>query len=128
LGRILAELLNNACKYTANDGQIYLKVECKMGDRDQGGQRKNSRQASAQDSEIQFTLSNQSCISIEELPRIFEKFYRVPNADPWKQGGTGLGLALVQKLVEQLQGKIEVESSNGWTNFTVTFPTKPDGN
>jgi signal transduction histidine kinase len=62
------------------------------------------------------------------LPRIFEKFYRVPNADPWKQGGTGLGLALVQKLVEQLQGKIEVESSNGWTNFTVTFPIKPDGN
>lgn len=128
LGRILAELLNNACKYTANDGEIYLKVECKKGDWEQGGQRKNSRQASAQASEIQFTLSNQSSISIEELPRIFEKFYRVPNADPWKQGGTGLGLALVQKLVEQLQGKIEVESSNGWTNFTVTFPTKPDGN
>lgn len=128
LGRILAELLNNACKYTANDGEIYLKVECKKGDWEQGGQRKNSRQASALASEIQFTLSNQSSISIEELPRIFEKFYRVPNADPWKQGGTGLGLALVQKLVEQLQGKIEVESSNGWTNFTVTFPTKPDGN
>ena len=128
LGRILAELLNNACKYTANDGEIYLKVECKKGDWEQGRQRKNSRQASAMASEIQFTLSNQSSISIEELPRIFEKFYRVPNADPWKQGGTGLGLALVQKLVEQLQGKIEVESSNGWTNFTVTFPTKPDGN
>ncbi|MBD0313900.1 MAG: GAF domain-containing sensor histidine kinase, partial [Microcoleus sp. T3-bin5] len=128
LGRILAELLNNACKYTANDGEIYLKVECKKGDGEQGGQRKNSRQASAMASEIQFKLSNQSSISIEELPRIFEKFYRVPNADPWKQGGTGLGLALVQKLVEQLQGKIEVESSNGWTNFTVTFPTKPDGN
>ena len=128
LGRILAELLNNACKYTANDGEIYLKVECKKGDWEQGGQRKNSRQASAMASEIQFTLSNQSSISLEELPRIFEKFYRVPNADPWKQGGTGLGLALVQKLVEQLQGKIEVESSNGWTNFTVTFPTKPDGN
>ncbi|MBW3585620.1 MAG: CBS domain-containing protein, partial [Cyanobacteria bacterium 0813] len=128
LGRIIAELLNNACKYTANDGEIFLKVECKKGDCEQGGQRKNSRQANALASEIQFTLSNQSSISIEELPRIFEKFYRVPNADPWKQGGTGLGLALVQKLVEQLQGKIEVESSNGWTNFTVTFPTKPDGN
>ncbi|MBD1886631.1 CBS domain-containing protein [Microcoleus vaginatus] len=128
LGRILAELLNNACKYTANDGEIFLKVECKNGDGEQGGQRTNSRQASAVASEIQFTLSNQSSISIEELPRIFEKFYRVPNADPWKQGGTGLGLALVQKLVEQLQGKIEVESRNGWTNFIVTFPTNPDGN
>ncbi|MEG3833045.1 MULTISPECIES: CBS domain-containing protein [unclassified Microcoleus] len=128
LGRILAELLNNACKYTANGGEIFLKVECKNGEGEQGEQRTNSRQASAVASEIQFTLSNQSSISIEELPRIFEKFYRVPNADPWKQGGTGLGLALVQKLVEQLQGKIEVESSNGWTNFIVTFPTNPDGN
>ncbi|MEG5048390.1 CBS domain-containing protein [Microcoleus sp. B4-C1] len=125
LGRILAELLNNACKYTANGGEIFLKVECKNGEGEQGEQRTNSRQASAVASEIQFTLSNQSSISIEELPRIFEKFYRVPNADPWKQGGTGLGLALVQKLVEQLQGKIEVESSNGWTNFIVTFPTNP---
>ena len=128
LARILAELLNNACKYTANDGEISLKVECKKKDREDGGQRKNRRQASALATEIQFKVSNQSSISIEELPRIFEKFYRVPNADPWKQGGTGLGLALVQKLVEQLQGKIEVESRDGWTNFTVTFPTKPDRN
>jgi len=128
LARILAELLNNACKYTANNGEIYLKVECKKGDRDDGGKAKNSRQATALAAKIEFKLSNQSSISIEELPRIFEKFYRVPNADPWKQGGTGLGLALVQKLVEQLQGKIEVESRDGWTNFTVTFPTKPDRN
>ncbi|MCC3407322.1 MAG: CBS domain-containing protein [Microcoleus sp. PH2017_10_PVI_O_A] len=128
LGRILAELLNNACKYTANDGEISLKVECIKGDGEKEGSGKNSAQASVRASEIQFTFSNQSSIAIEELPRIFDKFYRVPNADPWKQGGTGLGLALVQKLVEQLQGKIEVESSKGWTNFTVTFPTKPDTN
>ncbi len=53
------------------------------------------------------------------MPHIFEKFYRVPNADPWKQGGTGLGLALVQKLVEQLGGEIQVASGDGWTTFTV---------
>jgi signal transduction histidine kinase/CBS domain-containing protein len=118
LARILAELLNNACKYTAHDGEIFLKVECKNA---------QGKPESASDAEIKFILSNESEISIEELPRIFEKFYRVPNADPWKQGGTGLGLALAQKLAEQLQGKIEVESYNGWTTFTVTFPTKPDG-
>ncbi|MGB3264969.1 MAG: CBS domain-containing protein [Microcoleus sp.] len=128
LGRILAEILNNACKYTANDGEISLRVECKNGHWEGGGSGKNPIQATDLNSSIQFTLSNQSSISIEELPRIFDKFYRVPNADPWKQGGTGLGLALVQKLVEQLQGKIEVESSNGWTNFTVTFPTNLDEN
>ena len=117
LGRILAELLNNACKYTAHDGEIFLKVECKNA---------QGKQESDSDAEIKFTLSNESEIPIEELPRIFEKFYRVPNADPWQQGGTGLGLALAQKLAEQLKGKIEVESDNGWTTFTVTCSTKPD--
>ena len=36
-------------------------------------------------------------IPVDEQERIFDKFYRVPSADPWKQGGTGLGLALVKK-------------------------------
>ncbi|NJL21815.1 MAG: ATP-binding protein [Leptolyngbyaceae cyanobacterium SM1_3_5] len=44
--------------------------------------------------------------------------------DPWKQGGTGLGLALVQKFVERLQGEIEVESDRGWTIFTVRLLTQ----
>ncbi|MFB8796996.1 MAG: sensor histidine kinase [Microcoleus sp.] len=113
LGRILAELLNNACKYTPLDGEIFLDVQCPGG---------NGRKGSASPTEIKFTFSNESEIPQEQLPRIFEKFYRVPNADPWKQGGTGLGLALAQKLVEQLEGKIEVESGNGKTTFTVTFP------
>ncbi|MBE9183237.1 CBS domain-containing protein [Microcoleus sp. LEGE 07076] len=128
LGRILAEILNNACKYTASNGEISLRIECNNQHLEDGGSGENPIQATDFTSSIQFILSNQSSISIEELPRIFDKFYRVPNADPWKQGGTGLGLALVQKLVEQLQGKIEVESSNGWTNFTVTFPTNLDEN
>ncbi|MGB7708230.1 MAG: CBS domain-containing protein [Microcoleus sp.] len=117
LGRILAELLNNACKYTPLDGEIFLDVQCPGGD---------GRKGSASPTEIKFTFSNESEIPQEQLPRIFEKFYRVPNADPWKQGGTGLGLALAQKLVEQLEGKIEVESGNGKTTFTVTFPIQQD--
>ncbi|MEZ2319174.1 MAG: CBS domain-containing protein [Microcoleus sp.] len=120
LGRILAELLNNACKYTANEGEIALRVKSK------GIKKKPGKPASVLKPEIEFTVRNESEIPKEELPRIFEKFYRVPNADPWKQGGTGLGLALAQKLVEQLEGKIEVESGNGNTTFTVTFPANPD--
>ena len=42
LGRILAELLNNACKYTANDGEISLKVECKNGDWEDEGEEKSA--------------------------------------------------------------------------------------
>ncbi len=110
LERILAELLNNACKYTPADGEIVLSV------------RHNSSSAAIARSSASatiFTISNSVEIPAAELPRIFEKFYRVPKADRWKQGGTGLGLALIQKLVEHLQGTIQVESSEGWTTFTV---------
>lgn len=43
-----------------------------------------------------------------QLCRVFEKFYRVPSRNLSKQSGTGLGLALVKKLVEQLSGEIGV--------------------
>ena len=108
LERILAELLNNACKYTPNGGEIILHV-CK----------KSTEAATI------FTISNPAEIPADQLPRLFEKFYRVPKGDRWHQGGTGLGLALVQKLVEQLQGTIEVESSDGWTTFTVVLFNQP---
>ncbi|MBD2156591.1 ATP-binding protein, partial [Leptolyngbya sp. FACHB-16] len=60
---------------------------------------------------------NESSIPSGELERIFQKFYRIPHADPWKQGGTGLGLALVKKLVERLGGTIEVVSCRQWATF-----------
>jgi signal transduction histidine kinase len=63
---------------------------------------------------------------MKELPRIFEKFYRIPNHDPWKQGGTGLGLALVKKMVEQLGGTISVLSHSGATTFAVELPQAPN--
>jgi signal transduction histidine kinase len=108
LERILVELLNNACKYTPPDEQIVLSVDA-VGTR------------------IEFSVKNSGVeISEEARSRIFERFYRVPNADPWKQGGSGLGLALVKKLVESLQGTIEVTSANRWTIFTVKFPVRPE--
>ncbi|MGC9502863.1 GAF domain-containing protein [Baaleninema sp.] len=112
LERILVELLNNACKYTPNQGEIHLKVrESEKTDPDRGQTIPT----------LEFAVSNQADIPPEELPKIFDKFYRIPNADPWKQGGTGLGLALVEKLVTQLEGEIHVESQNGWTTFSLVF-------
>ncbi len=108
LERVLSELLNNACKYTPTQGEIALRVN----------------QNGAGEAKIIFAVANQAEIPAAELPRIFTKFYRIPDADPWKQGGTGLGLALVQKLVEQLQGQISVESQAGWTTFTVEVPQR----
>lgn len=106
LARVLVELLNNACKYTPAGGQIILCVS-----------------HHPEPPIISFTIRNQAEIPEAALSRIFEKFYRVPNGDPWKQGGTGLGLALVQKLVEHLRGTIQLESTDGWTSFTVELPS-----
>ncbi len=100
--RALSELLNNACKYTPAKGRIELDI-C------------STQQGS------KFVVRNEAFIPAKELERIFQKFYRVPHADPWKQGGTGLGLALVKKLVERLGGTIGVESCKNWTTFTVTL-------
>ena len=107
LRRVLAELLNNACKYTPPHGRISLEID-------------HSPQLG-----VTFSVHNEIQIPTEELPKLFDKFYRCPNADPWSQGGTGLGLALVQKLIEQLQGILQVESAAGWTIFRVSLPETP---
>ncbi len=134
LARIFAELLNNACKYTPPGGEIVLSVSYQgsrqwaMDDLEGKGNGVKLTypyplpfHASCPTDSTIFTISNSTEIPATALPQIFEKFYRVPNADVWQQSGTGLGLALVQKLVEQLQGSIQVESSAGWTTFTLIF-------
>ncbi len=115
LQRILSELLNNACKYTPGEGTI-----------DMAAHPATTPGTDSSTSVVTLQIRNQAEIPAEELPHIFDKFYRVPNADPWKQGGTGLGLALVQKLVHQLDGTIQVDSQNGWTTFTVAIPNQSD--
>jgi signal transduction histidine kinase len=72
---------------------------------------------------LQLSVSNSGVeIPDEEHDRIFDKFYRIPSSDPWKHGGTGLGLALVKGLVERLQGTITVKSAEGQTIFIVELP------
>ena len=106
LHRILSELLNNACKYTPDGGGISLSVQSGHGD-----------------NELVFHVSNREAeIPAEEIGRIFEKFYRIPSGDRWKQGGTGLGLALISQLVDHLGGTIEVTSQSKQVTFTVQIP------
>ena len=104
LGRILTELLNNACKYTPAGETITLTA-----------------QTNGEIVSISVTNSGVE-IPAEAIEHVFDKFYRVPNNDPWKHGGTGLGLALVKKLVKHLSGEIEVKSKNNLTCFTVAIP------
>ncbi len=102
--RVMTELINNACKYTPPKHAILIEVVGKP-------------------LAMQITVANTGVeIAEEERDRIFDKFYRVPSADPWKQGGTGLGLALTKKLIEHLEGTIAVESAENRTVFTIELP------
>ena len=104
LERILVELLTNACKFSPPEEDIIVDVKMKSEN-------------------ILFQVINTGVeIHKSELPLIFEKFYRIPSNDPWKQGGTGLGLALVQKLTKHLGGVIKVESGLLRTCFSVELP------
>ncbi|MBD2101907.1 GAF domain-containing protein [Leptolyngbya sp. FACHB-261] len=104
LERILTELLNNACKYTPPEETIIVAA-CTEG---------GVTKLSVSNSGVQ--------LSQQELSCIFDQFYRIPCEEPGKHGGTGLGLALVQKLVASLGGSIDAESTTECTCFRIELP------
>ncbi|WP_190944373.1 GAF domain-containing sensor histidine kinase [Nostoc flagelliforme] len=101
---ILVELFNNAYKYTPANETIAVLLR-------------------ATPSALRLSVSNSGVeISTDELAHIFDKFYRIPSHNPWKHKGTGLGLALLRKRVEQLQSTIIVSSEQKWITFTLQIP------
>ncbi|MBP1665975.1 MAG: integral rane sensor signal transduction histidine kinase [Bacteroidetes bacterium] len=62
----------------------------------------------------------------EELPRVFDEFYRGTNVPKDLKAGSGLGLSIVKQIVSNHQGKIWVSSELGvWTKFTFELPKNP---
>lgn len=107
LQQIILNLVANAVTYTPDKGTIEIGIVEK-------------------DDQIELTVKDTGIgISKEELPRIFERFYRVDKARSRNSGGTGLGLAIVKHLVESHHGSIQVDSEEGkGTLFTITLPKK----
>ncbi|PRP56557.1 PAS domain-containing sensor histidine kinase [Bacillus halotolerans] len=104
LKQVFLNLVNNALTYTPEKGSVAINV--KPGE-----------------TEIQIEVSDTGIgIQKEEIPRIFERFYRVDKDRSRNSGGTGLGLAIVKHLIEAHEGKIDVTSEPGrGTMFTVTL-------
>lgn len=117
LERIVCELLNNACKYTPPNEHIIVSTALCHEEKhhtDDGTKGCDYIVLAVKNSGVE--------IPEEEQDRIFDKFYRIPTSDPWQYGGTGLGLALVKKLINCLGASIQVMSMDGYTTFEVLFP------
>lgn len=110
LRQIFMNLLSNAISYTLEGGRV--KVEAEIVN------------SGEEDEKVRITVSDTGMgIPKKDLPRIFERFYRVDKARSRSSGGTGLGLSIVKHLVELHNGTIRVESKVGeGSAFTVELP------
>jgi Signal transduction histidine kinase len=106
LEKVLNNLISNAIKYTPTGGNI-------------------SVQLSLTDKQVTIRIKDNGIgISSEDVPKIFNEFFRTKEAKVIDPDGSGLGLPFVKKIVESLGGAIRVESEKGLgTEFTIIFPT-----
>jgi two-component system phosphate regulon sensor histidine kinase PhoR len=102
--QVMVNLLDNALKYTPENGSITIS-------------------AKEADGIVAIKITDTGIgIPTNDLPRIFERFYRVDTARSREQGGTGLGLAIVKHIIQQHGGSIAVESTPGkGSTFTVSM-------
>jgi len=130
LTRILSELLNNACKYTPSGGTISITAQVLDCNEPLLNYllSNSSEHLSSAPTTLQIRICNSGIeLAPEELERVFDQFYRIPNTDIRNQGGTGLGLALARRLAHYLCGTIRAESGSGQTCFVVELPVRlPD--
>lgn len=107
LQELIYNLLDNAVKYSKPGGTVFLRAE------------------SAGDS-VTISVADQGAgISAEDLPRIFERFYRADKSRSVEQSGTGLGLSIVKHIAQLHGGSVDARSEVGkGTTISVTLPVK----
>ena len=105
LGLLLSSLIDNALRYTPAKGSVCVRLE------------------TTESRAVLQVADTGEGIPASELPRVFERFYRVDKARARQTGGTGLGLAIVRHVAEAHGGTVRVDSelAHGST-FTVTLP------
>ncbi len=109
LEQILDNLLDNAVKYTPQDGRVSVRW------------RREGEQVCLEVADTGIGIPE------ADLPRIFERFYRVDKARSRELGGTGLGLSIVKHLSQAMRGSVRAVSKPGQgTTFTVCLPQAAD--
>jgi signal transduction histidine kinase len=105
LGQVLSNLVNNALAHTPPGGRVAISAE-------------------RRDGEVLVAVRDTGAgIASEDLPFIFERFYRADRSRARRTGGVGLGLTIVKQLVERHGGRIWVESTPGkGSTFLFTLP------
>ena len=103
--QVISNLLTNAIRHTPSSGNISVTIK-----NDEGG--------------LAISVADTGeGIALEDLPHVFERFYRSGSSRSRKEGGTGLGLAIVKQMVEAHGGKVRVESKRGTGSiFSVLLP------
>lgn len=107
--QVLDNILNNAIKYSPDGGTITFSMK-------------------TTDSQLIVSISDEGLgIPKADLPKIFDRFYRVDKARSRAQGGTGLGLAIAKEIVKQHKGFIWAKSEYGHgSTFTIVLPYSKD--
>lgn len=105
LGQVFTNLMTNAIRYSPEQSIITIHL-------------------SATKHQVEISITDQGPgISPDDLPYIWDRFYRADKSRARTYGGTGLGLAITKKLVHAMQGDIRVDSHDGnGSTFTVTLP------
>lgn len=107
--QVIDNILNNAIKYSPDGGKITVTMK-------------------TTDDQMILSISDQGLgIPKQDLPRIFDRFYRVDRARSRAQGGTGLGLAIAKEIIKQHDGFIWAKSEYGkGSTFTIVLPYDKD--
>ena len=104
LARLFDNLIGNAIKYGADGKRVLVQIR-------------------AEEEVVSVSVTNYGfVIPAEELPLIFNKFYRVEQSRSSSTGGTGLGLAIAKEIVESHGGTIRAESNGRLTSFVISLP------
>ena len=107
--QVIDNILNNAIKYSPDGGKITISMK-------------------TTDDQMILSISDQGLgIPKQDLPKIFDRFYRVDRARSRAQGGTGLGLAIAKEIIKQHKGFIWAKSEYGkGSTFTIVLPYDKD--